>query len=60
VGTGIEWAIWNNWSIKAEYDYLDFGQQDRGHQAAPSCGQSPTSGVVRLENTRTSTRSSLA
>jgi outer membrane immunogenic protein len=25
VGTGIEWALWNNWSIKAEYDYLDFG-----------------------------------
>jgi len=25
VGTGIEWAIWNNWSLKAEYDYLDFG-----------------------------------
>jgi outer membrane immunogenic protein len=25
VGTGIEWAIWNNWSIKAEYDYIDFG-----------------------------------
>jgi opacity protein-like surface antigen len=25
VGTGIEWAIWNNWSVKAEYDYLDFG-----------------------------------
>jgi outer membrane immunogenic protein len=24
VGTGIEWAIWNNWSVKAEYDYLDF------------------------------------
>ena len=27
VGTGIEWAIWNNWSIKAEYDYLDFGNK---------------------------------
>jgi len=27
VGTGIEWAIWNNWSIKAEYDYLDFGSR---------------------------------
>jgi outer membrane immunogenic protein len=27
VGTGVEWAIWNNWSIKAEYDYLDFGQK---------------------------------
>jgi outer membrane immunogenic protein len=25
VGTGIEWAIWNNWSVKVEYDYLDFG-----------------------------------
>jgi outer membrane immunogenic protein len=27
VGAGIEWAIWNNWSIKAEYDYLDFGNK---------------------------------
>jgi len=25
VGTGVEWAIWNNWSVKAEYDYIDFG-----------------------------------
>jgi outer membrane immunogenic protein len=28
VGTGVEWAIWNNWSIKAEYDYLDFGTRN--------------------------------
>jgi outer membrane immunogenic protein len=27
VGTGIEWAFWNNWSVKAEYDYLDFGNK---------------------------------
>jgi outer membrane immunogenic protein len=27
VGTGIEWAVWNNWSVKAEYDYLDFGNR---------------------------------
>jgi outer membrane immunogenic protein len=28
VGTGIERAIWNNWtSIKVEYDYLDFGNR---------------------------------
>jgi outer membrane immunogenic protein len=27
VGAGVEWAIWNNWSVKAEYDYLDFGNQ---------------------------------
>jgi outer membrane immunogenic protein len=25
VGTGVEWAVWNNWSVKAEYDYMDFG-----------------------------------
>jgi outer membrane immunogenic protein len=25
VGTGVEWAFWQNWSVKAEYDYLDFG-----------------------------------
>jgi outer membrane immunogenic protein len=30
VGTGIEWAVWNNWSIKAEYDYLDFGTKTVG------------------------------
>ena len=24
-GAGIEWAFANNWSVKAEYDYLDFG-----------------------------------
>jgi len=27
VGTGVEWAFWNNWSVKAEYDYLDFGNK---------------------------------
>ena len=25
IGTGIEWAVWENWSVKLEYDYLDFG-----------------------------------
>ena len=28
VGTGVEWAVWQNWSIKAEYDYLDFGTKN--------------------------------
>jgi outer membrane immunogenic protein len=28
VGTGIEWAFYNNWSLKAEYDYLDFGTKN--------------------------------
>jgi len=25
VGTGIEYAFWNNWSAKLEYDYMNFG-----------------------------------
>jgi opacity protein-like surface antigen len=25
VGTGIEWAVLDNWSVKLEYDYLYFG-----------------------------------
>jgi outer membrane immunogenic protein len=25
VGGGIEWAFWNNWSAKLEYDFYDFG-----------------------------------
>jgi outer membrane immunogenic protein len=27
VGTGVEWAVWDAWSIKAEYDYMDFGNR---------------------------------
>ena len=25
VGTGLEWALGQNWSAKIEYNYLDFG-----------------------------------
>jgi outer membrane immunogenic protein len=28
VGTGIEWAILSDWSVKLEYDYLDFGSHN--------------------------------
>ena len=24
-GVGIEWALWNDWSLKLEYDYYGFG-----------------------------------
>jgi opacity protein-like surface antigen len=27
VGVGLEWAPVNYWSIKLEYDYLDFGRR---------------------------------
>jgi outer membrane immunogenic protein len=23
----VEWAFWDNWSVKLEYDYLDFGSR---------------------------------
>jgi outer membrane immunogenic protein len=25
IGAGVEWAMWGNWTIKGEYNYLDFG-----------------------------------
>jgi outer membrane immunogenic protein len=28
VGTGVEWAFNQSWSVKAEYDYLDFGTKN--------------------------------
>src|SRR5438270_13316176 len=28
VGGGVEWAFWQNWSAKVEYDFYDFGARD--------------------------------
>ena len=28
VGTGVEWALWDNWSTKIEYNFLDFDSHD--------------------------------
>ena len=52
VGTGIEWAIWNNWSIKAEYDYLDFGNRTVAINGAilPGIANFPAS--FGMENTQ--------
>lgn len=25
VGAGVEWAVWEDWSVKLEYDFYDFG-----------------------------------
>ena len=27
VGIGAEWAMWNNWSAKLEYDFMNFGSK---------------------------------
>ena len=36
-GAGIEYAMWTNWSIKAEYLYVDLGSFDCGI----ACGAAP-------------------
>ncbi len=28
IGGGLEWAFWNNWSARLEYDFLDFGTRN--------------------------------
>ena len=28
VGGGVEWAFWENWSAKVEYDYYDFSTRN--------------------------------
>jgi outer membrane immunogenic protein len=28
VGAGLEYAVWNNWSVKLEYNYMDFGSDN--------------------------------
>jgi outer membrane immunogenic protein len=52
VGTGIEWAIWNNWSIKAEYDYLDFGNKTVAINGAILPGIINLPASFGLENTQ--------
>ena len=32
-GFGLEWAFWNNWSVRAEYDYI--GLNDQSFTVAP-------------------------
>jgi outer membrane immunogenic protein len=40
LGGGIEWAFWNNWSAKVEYDFYDFGT--RGVTLAGTFSGRPT------------------
>ena len=27
-GAGVEWALWDDWSVKLEYDYYGFGTRN--------------------------------
>jgi outer membrane immunogenic protein len=52
VGTGVEWAIWNNWSVKAEYDYLDFGNKTAAINGSIFPGIITLPASFGLENTQ--------
>jgi len=41
IGGGIEYAFWTNWSVKVEYDHLDFGRDRETLQPQPGCGCLP-------------------
>ena len=36
-GFGLEWAFWNNWSVRAEYDYI--GLNDKSFTVAPGADE---------------------
>jgi outer membrane immunogenic protein len=38
VGVGVEYAFTSNWSVKAEYNHLDFGTHTETLVAQPGCG----------------------
>jgi outer membrane immunogenic protein len=37
VGVGVEYAFANNWSVKAEYNHMDFGSHTETLQPTPGC-----------------------
>jgi outer membrane immunogenic protein len=53
VGTGVEWAVWNNWSIKAEYDYIDFGNKTTSVSGTILPGVAGLGGTVGLQDSLT-------
>jgi opacity protein-like surface antigen len=58
VGAGVERAIWNNSSVKAEYDYLDFGDRTVAINGTvlPGTVNFPASFAWRTRNTSTNSR----
>jgi outer membrane immunogenic protein len=46
VGTGVEFALWRDWSAKAEYLYARFGGTDVVGRLGGADGQSPAVGLV--------------
>jgi outer membrane immunogenic protein len=49
VGGGIEWMFAPNWSVFAEYNYMDFGRENINFIAGPGTVGLPTVNSTRLE-----------
>jgi outer membrane immunogenic protein len=49
VGTGVEWGLFDNWSAKIQYDYMDFGNKGVGF-AGSSCTEGSCAAVARTIN----------
>lgn len=45
IGGGVEYAFWNSWSAKLEYNYLSFGGQDQTLTTAGGLGATPATDV---------------
>jgi outer membrane immunogenic protein len=49
VGGGVEWMFAPNWSVFAEYNYMDFGRENINFTAAPGTFGLPTTNSTRLQ-----------
>jgi outer membrane immunogenic protein len=50
-GFGVEYAFWNNWSAKLEYDYMDFGTKSFTFVGTP-CDGTPVLTCIDNESVR--------
>jgi opacity protein-like surface antigen len=48
VGGGLEWMFAPNWSVFAEYNYMDFGRENINFTAAPGTFGLPTTNSIRF------------
>ncbi len=49
VGAGFEWAFWNNWSAKLEYDFYGFGNRDLSFPCTNGAGSCGLRGPVNIK-----------
>jgi outer membrane immunogenic protein len=50
VGTGVEWGLFDNWSARIEYDYLDFGNHNVAFNGSECTDPGSCGGISRTIN----------